>query len=1403
MRLIALQLYICIISATLVCYAQKPTNSAVFEHIGTNDGLSQNDVNSIYQDVYGYLWFGTHDGLNKYDGYNFTVYLPDSSNPNSINSNLIFRIDGDKDGNLWIGTSGQGLNFFDREREVFHHYKHNPKDVNTISSNIISNILLDSQNRLWVITKQSVDVVHLDNGFTNLSFKRYSEHGNPTFANFAFEDSKKRIWIGTNTGLYLFDENAANPELPFIKITKGLFNLRSMAETDNKLIVGTGNSLLSVTTTQKGVLDVNTVWNRPNLGSIYSLLVDNNTIWAGTGTGLYKFKIKPRITLVDEFNYSPENPNSLYKNIVKSLYKDDTGIIWIGTNGGGIAKYDPKRKPFVHVKSSIKKGSLSYDKIRAFFEDSHGNLWVGTEGGSLNMLPHDKSGDYTSFVDFPSIRKIFAIAEIEFKGRKILLFGGEVNDGISQLDITDPNNIKETSLIDFSPIDGNVFKILVDSNKNLWLGTYNEGIYRLLYDAESKTFKRVQLKSSDRDVLSISSNIIRNILEDKKGNIWFATGDGLAMLSKEEKYTENPKFKIFKHDSNDKNSISNDYILELYESSTGEIWIGTFGGGLNKFVPKTKNKAHKFISYEEKDGLPNNVIKGILEDKLGNLWISTNKGISKFNPQNESFKNYDANDGLQDNEFQELARLKRKSGNMLFGGVNGFNIFDPLQIKDNLNEGETVITGLSIFNRKINLGDTINGRVLIKKPLGLTDHLKLKYKENSFAIDFAGLHFSAPSKNNFLYKLEGFDKDWIFANSQKRQATYTNLSPSTYTFKVKASNNDNVWDSTPAQIKLTVAPPYYLSGVAFFIYALLIIGVLLLYRRFTIIKTSQKHKLELEQIEREKSEELQKAKLEFFTNITHEFTTPLTLIQGPLKYLQKQGEKLSADVKNEQYKLMEKNTDYLMRLISQLLDFRKINQGKMRLVMRKSNIVSFVKEVSEPFQFMARKQQIIFKVVADTTGKLSWFDHDAVEKIMNNLLSNAFKFTPENGRITVTISYNNDVDTAPTKQSSSYVQIDVSDSGPGMTPEKVKNIFERFFSEKNEDRKDAKGMGIGLTYTKDLIQLHQGTIDVESEPNAGTTFTVKLPVEKKAYNDIPEIICKDASESDFLVRSSESDSMAISLNDDIVDKNLMGSGNDNTTLLIVDDNEDIRTFIKNALNEKYIIYTATNGEEAIELLSNISPKIVITDVMMPVMDGIELCKYIKNRKETSHIPVVMLTAKLSQENEILGLKNGADAYIRKPFDIELLELKLSNILKHREELRSRFNLDITLKPKEIAVTSVDERFLNQAIEIVEKHMMNTDFNVEMLVKEMGYSRTNLYKKFKEITGLSSSEFIRNIRLKRAVQLFEQSDLSVKEIMYMTGFNTSSYFAKCFKKQFGVKPSEYVRQQIKPALEQKL
>ncbi|MBU2946174.1 two-component regulator propeller domain-containing protein [Zobellia uliginosa] len=1376
------------------CNAQDNIN---FKHITTSDGLSQSDINTIYQDKQGFMWFGTFDGLNKYDGYKFTIHNPSVNEPNRISSNLISAITGDDQGNLWVGSTGKGLNFYDASTGSFKTFVHNEENPSSIIGDHITALFKDSKNRLWIGERDGLDMVDLSASQQNIEFQHINSEqdifvmgweGSSIYT--IYEDKNGQLLVGGATGLFILKKDPkGNNYFGNINKSLGLPDciVRSIAE-DNlgRLVVAT-NVGLFCQIKGKGRKLVNIYESNVN-----KLLVDhNNRLWVGSNDGLLYFENtsteKPP-KLAKRFTYDSRDASSISKNIIKSLYLDKTGIIWVGTNGGGLNTFDPGRKQFTHIRNTPSPSSLSYDKIRAMYEDSNGTLWIGTEGGGLNMLlKEDDDGNYDKFKRFNSISKTFAITETTLNNKKTLLIGAESTPGFYLLDIDDPESIKESNFIPQKLMNG-VFSLMSDSNDNLWIGTYISGVHRWTKNKDGDGYDKMNFKSYPKQSNALASNIVRNILEDKDGNVWFATGDGLSKLDKIERYKKNPKFQTFKNDPNDPKSISHDYILSLYQSTSGVLWVGTFGGGLNKFIPGKDGAEDSFVSYSGSDGLPNNVIKGILEDSKSNLWLSTNMGLSKFNPKKETFKNYNENDGLQDNEFQELACVKRADGEMLFGGINGFNAFYPEEIRDNEEVPETVITDMLISNKSVQVGSEVNGKVVLNKSVDKTKNIELGYKQNNFSFEFAALHYAAPSKNQFAYMLKGFDNDWIQTNSTKRFATYTNLSPGKYVFKVKASNNDGLWDESPTEINIKITPPIWQTSAAYLFYGLLVMGVLWLFWRYTFIRTSEKHQLELDHLEKKKSEEMQRVKLEFFTNISHEFRTPLTLIKGPLEYLRKDGSKVSQTKVQEQYNIMYKNTNYLLKLVNQLLDFRKIDQGKMHLVVRNSNIVDFIKEVGQPFQFLAHKQNVDFNISATEDAIISWFDHDALEKVMNNLLSNAFKYTPDGGHITIEISVGKK---ASSDDIPKNVVIKVRDSGFGIAKNRVSTIFERFNTQDKKDTRNLQGAGIGLSFTKNLIELHQGSIIVKSKPNKGTDFIVTLPMEKESFMNIPEVSIKEVSESDFLVRSSETESFAIGINDEILDEDVSKSRPKLPILLIVDDNTDIRTLVKQALDSEYVIYEAENGKQALQMAKSLMPNIILTDILMPVMNGTEFCEKLKANKETSHIPVVMLTAKASEESEIENLKLGVEGYIRKPFEMELLQLTLANILKQRDELRKQFTRNITLQPTEIAVTSVDESFLQTAIEIVEKHMMNTDFNVEMLVKEMGYSRSNLYMKFKEITGLSSSEFIRNIRLKRAVQLFEQSDLSVKEIMYKTGFNTASYFSKCFKKQFGVIPSEYV------------
>ncbi|WP_282122150.1 hybrid sensor histidine kinase/response regulator transcription factor [Algibacter mikhailovii] len=1380
-------------------------NSQKFERLTTANGLSQSDVNAIYQDDDGFMWFGTHDGLNRYDGYNFTVFKPNADDKNSISSNLIWKIIGDENGNLWIGTTGGGLNYFDKKTETFKTFKKNKSNKYSLQSNYITLLYKDSKRRLWIGSNRGLDMIDLKKSIDSLEVEHFniftnniSPSRNNSTVNVLFEDKMKQLWKGDYYGLSKLSINK-NGDQYFKPIDTSInfpgVNIRCIAQDGfNNLIIGTSNALYRFSPEKESD---NTQLIRK--GAFTTLSIRNNQIWAGTLGGLIEFDNSsatelPR--LVSIYKYDPVNPyHSLSKDAVKSLFIDKTGIVWVGTNGGGVNKFDPQRKQFRHINKSLDPNSLSHDKVRTILEDSQKNLWVGTEGGGLNMLSVTNRKT-NKFIKFDKVNNVFALEEIHLKNASKLFIGVESSPGLYELDLTDNKPKANQDIKPITEVRNSVFSILQDRDKNVWVGTYRDGVYRWLINNEKTDFKKDALIHYPDNKFSLPSNIIRDIFQDSNGNIWFATGRGLCRLKPDQIHVEKPKFNVFQTNPNNKTSISHNYVLTIAESKSGVIWVGTLGGGLNKVIENLETNTIEFKRYSEENGLPNNVIKDILEDDQGNLWLSTNKGLSRFNPKAESFQNYDVNDGLQNNEFSELTAFKKQDGEMLFGGVNGFNAFYPNEITNNEVIPVTILTNFSIFNKPVKIGDQFNGRVILDKSINTINEIDLKYDENSFSFEFAALHYSAPQKNNYAYTLKGFNNDWIYTTSENRIATYTNLAPGYYTLKVKSSNNDNIWNEKPVEINIKISPPFWRTNLAYLFYLALAIVLLLAFRRFTIIRSARKHQLELEHVEKDKHEEIQRLKLEFFTNISHEFRTPLTLIKGPLDYLIKKGETISPKEVSDQYGVMRKNTNYLLRLINQLLDFRKMDHGKMNLNLSKSDIVVFLKEVAAPFQFLSRKKNISFEIKASKNRLLTWFDPEAIEKIVNNLLSNAFKFTPDNGSIAINLFDGNNFKKPDTidleLDQSKYIIIQVRDSGPGIPSHRIQHVFERFYTEIGiTNDANIKGAGIGLSFTKNLVELHQGIIKVQSDPESGTTFYVWLPKNKEAYNKKAGMNFHENIEPKEFISQEVAESNALSLMDDIVDNNITKSRSKLPVLLIIDDNADIRAFIKKGFGENYYIYEAENGEKGLQLAKEFMPNIIITDLMMPIMNGIEFCNELKSTQETSHIPVVMLTAKTSQEKEIEGLKTGADAYIRKPFDLEILELKLSNILRQREELRKKFNREITLQPSEVTVTSSDEKFLKDSIAVVEKHMMNSDFSVSTLMKEMTISRSHLFFKIKELTGLSTTEFIRNIRLKRAVQLLEKGDFSVKETMYMTGFNTASYFSKCFKKQFGVIPSKYI------------
>ena len=1355
-----------------------------FEHITSEQGLSENVINSIYQDSRGFMWIGTNDGLNRYDGYNFSIFSPDPEVLQTINSNLIHAITVDNEGNIWIGTTGSGLNQFNPQTETFKYLRHDSQSDNSLSHDHITSLYTDQAGRIWIGTINGVNVIlpEQEDGsdFQVVRVKITTTVKQPAINSF-IQDNEGHIWVGSNRGLYRskIDDQNGRWDFQQIKLSTGRSeNIRSLkVDQFGRLILGTNVGLFYQT--QSGF---NPTFKKFSTFSPRALIVEGQShLWAGTYQGLIQFHLPGRgqaPQLKKVYNSEPDNPYSLNKNVVKSLLIDQTGIIWVGTVGGGLNKFDPKRKPFFHHGNKLLNNGKRYSEIRSILEDSYGNFWVGTEGGGLFRHPiGHEIGDFSSFESIQSSARVFALAEVkEPDGKKVIYVGSEDRSTLQRIIITE-DQIEEPKPV--QGFRGPVFSILQDRGGVLWLGTYNKGLWRWMPD-ENGNYQKDVFDSSNSGLVN---NIVRVIYEDHIGNIWVGTGDGLHLLEADQTKVDQPQFSLFQNDLADTTSLSHNYILDIVESYSGDLWIGTFGGGLNRLSYNSRQQPY-FKRYQEKDGLPNNTVKGILEDDIGNLWLTGNRGLAKFDPIKEQFISYSTTDGLQSAEFFEGAKLKRADGTMIFGGVNGFNIFSPESIQKNDTFPKVVFTKLMVHNQEVLPNEGNKDQNILSESISTTKKIVLQYGQNDFSLEFAALHYADPAKNKYAYRLEGYHSDWIEVSADKRYATFTNLRHGDYTLKVRASNSDGVWAEVPASMQIVITPPFWLSWPAYFLYAALIIIALWLFRRYTIIGIHEKHQLTLQHLEREKLEELNQMKLRFFTNISHEFRTPLTLIISPLELILKKGKTLSTENLQQQYRYMYQNAKYLLRLVNQLLDFRKLDQGSMNLQVDRANVFDFLQTVTQPFQFLASKEKIALQLVQPADEIYSYLDRDVLEKVIYNLLSNAFKFTPSGGYIKMEVREKG--------REEKFLEISVRDNGIGISRNQLKKIFDRFYKEgSGEQNKD--GAGIGLAYTKSLVELHLGTITVESSKGNGACFTIQFPKDKGAYLKA-EI--KQEKVEQYLIEENELNYPEAEL-DGLMDQVFPANTDQDQellTLLFVDDHADIRRFIKEGLQGDFRVILAEDGEQANEIALSSLPDIIVSDVMMPRMNGIELCRSLKSHPLTSHIPVVLLTAKSADEDELEGRRTGADAYVPKPFNLDILRAQLLNIYAQKERMKKRFRQEILLQPEEVTVTSSDEDFLQRAVSLVEDHMSDSEFNVEALIKEMHLSRSKFYLKLKGLTGQTCSEFIRTIRLKRAIQLLEKSDYTIKEIMFMTGFNSASYFSKCFKRQFGVIPSEYLRQQ---------
>lgn len=1322
-----------------------------FDIFSQDEGLPNNQIQCIYQDSKGWMWIGTSQGLSRFDGYSFVNFLPDVNDSTSMEGSLVRVIREDRNGNILVGTEAGGLNILDREKEVFSHpFKRIPEFMYRDIS--VNDILIDEKGKLWVATDFGV-LIYDTLGMYNSLDAGIGTTGKSLAGSFVRNlrlDNTGNIWIGTNDGLFVY--NPSSNKLESFPLPFGEDQNREIWETylDEEGLIWIGTyaiGLFIVDPVLMKIVRQESNFNEERTETIKAISMGIfGEYWIGTRGGLVKYSKESGIT--GFYRNDLQEPRSLSNNSVLSIFNDAGGETWIGTRNGLNLLAKSKQVFRNFTARSGNRNYLNSSTIYAFWIDNEGKTWIGTEDGGINIYdPGTRVYDYITAGGAPPYAITQNCIKCFLDDGKGQLWVGTFLGGINVIDLKSRKVRKylHDSNVEGSLSDNRVWDICQDQKKNIWVAT-SAGIDR--YDPGSDRFLHYAQVNGNEQVAWIDP--------DSEGNLWMGTNDELIIF--------NPEQNILKRFP--------EHSRGFYEDSRKRIWITTLDLGIAMYSPSSGPLKY----YNEQNGLANNQALCILEDSNNHLWVSTTNGLSMFDPASEIFHNFTSKDGLGSNQFCYGAAFRTPSGELLFGTISGFNMFNPSEVLNEEKDVPLVFTDLKIFNKSVQIGS--GSKNVLQKSISETDHLVLNYKQNVFTLEYAALNYVNSQKNLYSYKLEGFNRDWI-GPSADRIATFTNLNPGKYILRIKRVFNENIKESKELQLAITILPPFWKTGwfIACIIGMILLMVYLLV--RFIINREKLKNQLVLERVNARKLHELDMMKLKFFTNVSHEIRTPLTLILGPLEKMLNGGGS-QADVR-ENLQLMHRNALNLDRLITQLLDFRKLQSGNLKLSLTEADIVSFIRSIVNSFNTYAREKEIKLTFTSLKKSLFTSFDPDKIEKILNNLLSNAFKYTESKGTISVNLSLifdSDDNNFSEGEGEKQFIEISIKDTGKGISNKNIDRIFLRFFQSGESDHNS--GVGIGLALVKELVQLHKGTIFVSSKPGKGTKFTIRIP-----YDLSTEV----RAESDAMTLQETAEYL---LSDQVIDSE---KNYDSSLMLIVEDNADVRQFIRSHFNSFYRILEANNGEEGLDLATRSVPDIIISDIIMPKMDGYELCKRLKNDERTSHIPVLLLTAMHSRENELKGLATGANDYITKPFDISILQAKVDNLLSIRDSLKERYASTVVLEPTNVVISSPDERFLKKAIDVVEENMSDYELDIEGFAQKVGVSRMQLYRKLHALTNMTVKEFIRHIRLKRATQLLVQQKMNISEIAYEVGFKDLSHFRKCFKREYGMSAKEYVAREV--------
>lgn len=1344
----------------------------------TDKELSNSLINAVYQDRKGFIWIATENGLNKFDGTRFSIYRHNATDSTSLKNNYVRTLFEDSRGNFWIGCIN-GLQRYDRATDNFHELFISRKDGR--KNPHITSIIERRNGDLWIATSGQ-GAISLKKNSNPASFHietELTDRIGSNYLNVIFEDSRQNLWIATEEkGLYRY-----SPESKELKSYKAPYHIAGddvsaiCEDAHGQIFVGTlTKGLFRLSSRQEGNFEPVLYQNRMNL-NIRTLIIDTRgKLIIGTdGEGVKEYQPQQDIIVDSEINAGPFD---FSKSKVHSLIEDKDHNLWLGIFQKGLILVPGISNKFDYYGyKSIHNNTIGSSCVMAIHTDEQATIWIGTDNDGLYAI-NDQGKQlrhYTHQAGNPQSVPGTILCLYEDSNQELWL--GSYFDGLARMNKQTGTCQDATSLLQGNLNAGKpkVSCIIEDKNKNLWVGTYGSGLYKINLPTQHVTYyESTRNENDDWSINRLPNDWISYLLEDKEGMIWIGTYKGLAVL--------NPQTDNFINYKKQNNLLPGYVVYSLLESSNGEIWAGTSEG----LVCLNKDRLTPVL-FTTADGLPSDIICGLAEDEKKNIWISTHQGISKLNPPEKKFINYYAGDGLQGNEFTRTAVFKDKRGKIFFGGTNGVTAFYPQDITEIKKEMNVLITGFHVANRPVKKGDKSGNNVITDTAVMDTEQFTLAYNENTFSIDFSVLEFSNPDRISYQYKIKELGDEWISTQPGTNRVTYSSLKPGKYTFSVQARDHNNF--SNIRTVTIAITPPWYQTWWAKVIWGCL--GALLIYAHTMYILSRIRHRQEV--MRQKHMEQINEAKLQFFINISHEIRTPMTLIISPL-------EKLLAEHSEKQpvYLMIYRNAQRILRLINQLMDIRKLDKGQMHLKFRETDIVGFINDLMQTFNYQAQKKNITFTFEKELEGADSlkvWIDLNNFDKVLMNVLSNAFKYTHEGGNIEVLLKTgHNDAYRGALKD---YFEIDITDNGIGIDKNKIEQIFERFYQIDNDMTQSNFGTGIGLHLSRSLVELHHGIIKAENrEDGQGTRFIIRLPLGSN-HLKAEELENPEETGSEPTISQLPKDSIYETEEENKTNEYRKHKAKTRYRVLIVEDDEEIRRYIRSELDSDFRIYECTNGREGLETILKEKPDLVISDVMMPEMDGITLCRKIKQNININHIPIILLTAKSKAEDQIEGLEIGADAYIVKPFNTELLRTTISNLIANRERLRGKLvgEQQVEEKITKIEMKSNDEILMSKVMKTINDHLADPTLNVEMLAANVGMSRVHMHRKLKELTNQSARDFIRSIRLKQAANLLREKNLSVSEVAYATGFSNLSHFSNTFRDFYGISPSEYKEQQM--------